>query len=109
MIKILKIINTENECIACKEAITNPICQDCLEEGILEWLDKKKPKLKNKLKEKTEEFRNMTDFSNNLLCIRCSENVNACAFCYTEFILEWLTESEPELVDEFLKYFSFRA
>ena len=97
----------QNTCIACQEAITNPVCQDCLEREIETWLKKREPKLIQKLKRQTAEFKLITDFSNDTPCIFCKNNMNACAFCYTSFIEEWLRKKYPRLVLEFKFFFDF--
>ncbi len=99
--------NMENVCIACQEAITNPVCQDCLEKEIEVWLRKREPRLIPSLKKQTKEFKTITDYSNNLPCLFCKNNMNSCAYCYTNFIEEWLRKKYPRLVPEFKLFFDF--
>ncbi len=97
----------ENTCIACQEAVTNPICQECLEKEIEFWLKRHKPRLISELRRKTREFIVMTDYSSNINCIFCKKNFNACAYCYTEFIQEWLAKKTPSLIPNFRTFFNF--
>ncbi|MEK6952130.1 MAG: hypothetical protein AABX29_03875 [Nanoarchaeota archaeon] len=99
--------NNSNICIACQEAITNPVCQDCLEEEIETWLKKREPKLIPRLRKQTEEFKAITISEGSVPCIFCKNDMNSCAYCYTGFIEEWLRKKHPRLVPEFKLFFDF--
>ena len=49
----------EEKCLICDEAITNPVCPDCLERQVCCWADERKPSLVPVLKgvgESVKEF-----------------------------------------------------
>ena len=93
------------ECVLCKEAVTNPICSDCLEAQMSIWLNEVKPHIVNELKEKTNEI----SFGLNTVgaCILCKKDMNLCAYCYTEHIFNWLIDNNRELAKKFITYFNF--
>lgn len=96
----------EDKCIICDEAITNPICPECLEKQILHWVGEKKPSLVPILR---GIGRSMNTFNHeNTSCIICRLNMNICAHCYCSEIYTWLEENEyEELAEEFLEHFNF--
>jgi len=95
------------DCIACNQAITNPICQECLYRDIEGWLKRRNPRLLLSLRRKTVEYIKLGDYSNNIECIYCEKKMNACAFCYIHFVEEWIYKKYPRLLAEFKRYFDF--
>ena len=94
-----------SECILCNEAITNPVCIDCVRDEIAAWLYDIKPELYEDLVRVTDEI----NFNyGNVNCILCKDHMSICTFCYREHILKWLDESSPELVSEFKRLFSLK-
>lgn len=96
----------EQKCVICDEAITNPVCPECLEKEILYWISEKKPSLMpilqnigNSVKEYSHE---------NTSCAICGSNMNVCPHCYCFEIYSWLIENEyKELGHEFLEQFDY--
>jgi hypothetical protein len=96
----------EEKCVVCEEAITNPICLNCLEEEVKQWLvDKKKTQLSPLLAQHTEVFRAFKH--RGVDCIKCSGNMNVCAHCYTKEIYGWFRQDIRQFSDEFLDCFDF--
>ena len=97
----------ETSCLVCGDVITNPICTECLEEGIVDWLAIKNPtlipqvKLLAEISEPREE--NLTT------CIFCGKKIDTCMYCFIQDVLEVLQHNCPELVDGFLEHFSYEA
>jgi hypothetical protein len=92
-----------NECIMCKEIITNPICIECIEDGVTSWLQQTRPELVYELREKTNEIIFKIGNTN---CIICKTKMAICPYCYKQHLTNWL-ESYPELLDEFNYFFKF--
>lgn len=107
--KVFKMQQDQNDtiCIGCNEAITNPICPDCLERGLQCWLENRNPELVSTLKQKTAEFKELTATEKATKCVLCGKGMNSCTYCYTEYIYDWLRDDHPILVKEFIKYFNF--
>lgn len=99
--------NIQPICIACQESITNPVCQDCLESEVEEWLNIRNPRLILGLRKQNKDFKTITEFTNNVPCLFCKNKINACAYCYTQFIEGWLRKKHPRLVQEFKLFFDF--
>lgn len=93
-----------SECILCEEAITNPVCMDCVEKEIETWLQEVQPGLVNELKTKTEEIRLGLG---KTYCILCDSDMCICTYCYTAHIFSWL-KKYPKLVKEFRMLFDFK-
>jgi hypothetical protein len=104
---------TENfyECPKCSEAITNPLCHDCLGKQISSWLafypDLKK-KLSPKLKKYIQEVNN--EASSTMNCVACNKKKAAlCPYCFTEGIFNLFkrVNLNKNVLGEFLVYFNF--
>ena len=91
------------KCVACKDVITNPICPECLEEGIGSWLAGVKPKISHQLRSKTFEV----DTVGDVKCIKCKRSRGLCPYCYTKHIFSWLRTEHSELALTFLEIFNF--
>ncbi|MBU1201001.1 MAG: hypothetical protein KJ583_07555 [Nanoarchaeota archaeon] len=92
-----------NECIVCREVITNPVCVECIEMEIQTWLYEVKPELVEELNRVTDEINfKFGDTS----CILCKEDMSVCTYCYIHHILTWL-EKHPYLIGEFKRLFNF--
>ena len=93
---------SQTSCLVCNEAITNPICSDCVGKEIEQWLSEKRPSL-------VEKFRDMGNINldyASTLCIVCGSNMNVCAHCYCEDIRYWLRDVS-DLEDDFISCFNF--
>jgi len=91
-------------CIACQEAITNPICPECLEREIEAWLVEKKPYIVPYLYGLSDNFMR----SWVTMCIICGNRMGVCGHCYTKDILDVLRRKAPELEEQFLLMFNFQ-
>ncbi|HLD15910.1 MAG TPA: hypothetical protein VJB94_05010 [Candidatus Nanoarchaeia archaeon] len=94
-------------CLACDEPITNPICPNCLGREMSYWLDMKKPDLVKPISKKVKEFNTMMPLETEDNCITCNRGMRGCAYCFTEYIYDWLKKENPGLVSEFIKFFNF--
>lgn len=99
------------ECLVCKDAIYNPLCQNCLAEQIKVWLtsysdlDKK---LMPKLKQFLRDVHNETD--EGITCAVCkNKKAVVCPYCFTEFVLGQLKKLQvnKQIMREFLIFFDF--
>lgn len=89
------------ECVLCHEAVTNPVCQDCLAQAIEQWLWEVAPEKVEGLREETRIIR----AKGGIGCIRCKQKFRVCTYCYTKHIFNWL--SNLELQAEFIEFFNF--
>ena len=96
----------EEKCVVCEEAITNPICLECLEKEVKQWLvDKKKAEMLPLLAMQTEVFRAFTH--KGIDCIKCKGSMNVCAHCYTMEIYRWFRKDIRDFTDDFIECFDF--
>lgn len=94
-----------NQCRTCEEAITNPVCPECLERQIQDWLLRRSP-------ENVEVLNDMTDKhvyvkSGSTKCIFCAKQMDICTYCFTEDVFNWLKTTDQTLLKEFMTYFNF--
>jgi len=87
-------------CPICNEAITNPICVDCLEKELNHWRLSIR-KIPMRLKKIYMAFPKIGK------CIICGKETSVCAHCYAEDALKIIKEDEPELEEEFLTHFNY--
>lgn len=92
--------------MACGEAITNPICPDCLAREMEYWLNDKDRRLLSELRKRTREFKTMAYGKTNT-CVICGNHMNFCSYCYIEYVHDWLNTRSPQIVDEFQHNFGF--
>lgn len=92
-------------CGICNEAITNPICPECLEKEIKTWLKVKNPNMVNKVMGVTSIFSGFEYSSMN--CVLCGKSMNICAHCYVKEIYEILSEYDKNLAQDFKFTFNF--
>ena len=81
-------------CQICNEAITNPICIDCLEQEALYWARDRDTKLIRQIKNLKKSF-DVFDL-NTEKCIRCGNEMRVCSHCF-------LTEIAKLIKDENLR------
>ncbi len=94
------------ECVLCREYITNPLCPECIGEQIKVWLGETKPSLVKELDIETRKL-SQRIFNNNT-CILCNCHMDVCSYCYTKHIFEWLEDLlEKEHLAEFIKFFHY--
>ena len=92
------------ECVMCSEAITNPICPACLQEGVQQWLmEQGQERLADEVNELT---RNVFANNGDAFCIKCDSVMSLCAYCYTKEVFHLLSK-RPRLMNEYLTYFNY--
>jgi len=88
----------------CQEAITNPICPACLQEGVQQWLlEQRQDELADEVAELT---RGVFANTGTTFCIKCDSVMGLCAYCYTKEVF-LLIKSRPRLVSQYLTYFNY--
>jgi hypothetical protein len=96
----------EDRCVICDEAITNPICPDCLGKQVGFWAYENNESLMPvivKIGESVKEFKH-----DNTSCIICRRDMNVCPHCYCSEIYSWLQENRfKRLCKKFLKHFNY--
>lgn len=93
----------EKACVICNEAITNPLCVDCLEEEMTSWIaDFDSDQVKN-IEEMKEIFPKHK--TTEVKCILCKRNMDVCPHCYSKEILN--TVKTPILTNTFIETFNF--
>lgn len=95
----------EEICGICNEAITNPICQDCLEKEVIHWLSIKKPELIKHIRGTKGLFLGFETAP--VRCVICGKNMKVCAHCFAEEIHEAIAEHDAERAEDFKKVFNF--
>ncbi len=96
----------EQKCIICDEAITNPVCPECLERQVMYWIADFKPELISILRDIGSSVKTFNH--SNTSCIICGSEMNVCAHCYCKEIYLWLIENKHvELAMKFLESFNF--
>jgi len=98
-------MSPESRCVVCDEAITNPICQECIGKEIQYWVFDRDPSLtwlfENKGNFRTESYEEGT------ICIFCGRKMNMCAHCFCSDILELIKDKNTEIGKEFEEHFNF--
>ena len=97
-----------NKCIAIGQSNNTPICQNCIEKTVEDWLKIRKPRLIPTLRRKAHSFFANTRYTNHVVCAFCNKKINACDFCFINYIKEWIEDKYPGLVTEFRLFFDFR-
>lgn len=94
----------DTKCVMCDEAITNPICPGCLQEGVQQWLmEQGETALADEVSELTRgNFANWGETA----CIKCDNLMSLCAYCYTKEVFH-VVSRHPRLVSSYLTYFNF--
>ena len=91
-------------CIQCQEAITNPICPDCIEKEIIAWLNDKAPALIPSIENKGNE--SVTAWVTR--CIVCNNKMGLCGHCYTKDVVEIIRNNKNRMLEEeFVNLFNF--
>jgi len=77
-------------CPICKEAISNPICLECMEKEVLSLINK--TSLRQGIKEIKEnlEIFNPNLSSEDCRCILCNKEVKICKECYLKRVFSFL-------------------
>ena len=99
-------------CDVCSEAITNPLCPECLTMEIEAWLTLY-PNLRSELLPKIQQFLNEIEdklIHDTTQCIKCGEKKTAiCPYCFTDFVLKHLKKINANkiVLTEFFEFFNF--
>ncbi|MFH1591861.1 MAG: hypothetical protein ABIB47_00635 [Candidatus Woesearchaeota archaeon] len=99
--------NMKNVSFACAEAIEKPVCRDCIEDEIEEWLKRRNARLLTGLRRKTKEFFAEIPDAEDGVCIICKNPINGCPHCYINYIQDWIGKKSPDLVPSFKLFFNF--
>ena len=99
-------------CDVCSQAVSNPLCPNCLALEVEAWLTMYSD-LRKKLLPKIQAF--IADAEDNTifeptLCIICNKNTTAiCPYCFTEFVLNQLRRlnADKYIINEFFEFFNF--
>lgn len=96
-------------CQICKEPIWNFFCPDCLADDIKKWLPAQ-------LSQPFSAFHNHFSgyFRSNLnsafnWCLNCKtqKEASVCPYCYTNEVIYWLKDQNPQLANKFAQLFPF--
>jgi hypothetical protein len=98
-----------NICSECFEAITNPICVDCIEKEVDCWLDQSSYSVKKAVKSEFKKLRQTTkDIGQTTPCVVCRKNAEVCPFCLVEDLKNRLGRILPnKSFREFSMLFNF--
>lgn len=90
-------------CTLCGEAVTNPICKDCLSAQMKVWFEIKNidPKI---IDEASVIFEGLPTISQ---CVKCGNDMTVCRHCFTKEVHDVLIENHPELKEEFARLFNY--
>jgi len=86
-------------CIECNEAITNPICSECLAVRMQVMVKEYDPKLAKEIKGFA--------FEGGTTCLFCKKQMGLCAHCFSKDVYHYLEEKNQEIAEEFLSRFDF--
>lgn len=90
-------------CTICEEAVTNPICSECLAEQMRHWL-----KQRNMTSEVVEDslkiFKGLPEISK---CVLCGSNMTVCRHCFAKEVYDELKFTNPEMEEEFMRMFNY--
>lgn len=91
-------------CIECESNIVNPICPDCLSEGIACWVGERLgPKAASAVFEISASLQYPGGTTH---CIKCQNPMQICGYCFSDELLNIL-QSHPVVMAQFLYYMSF--
>ncbi len=89
-------------CHMCGEAITNPLCQDCLVQEMAEWMLDKDQDLAEELLDVSVLFKPLPYSEVN--CAKCSHEIKLCPYCCRNEVLK-LVNLPKDLKKEFKETF----
>ena len=91
-------------CVECEEVIINPICPDCLSEGIACWVGER---LGSAAASAVYDITDALAYqTGSTWCIKCNEPMRVCAYCYTNELMV-LLKNHPAVLEQFVFYFGF--
>jgi hypothetical protein len=86
----------DKRCLICDEVISNPICTDCINAEIKDWL----------LEREIELIEDNNVIGSTICCI-CGKNIDICPSCYTNDLYSMIKTKYPHLQEQFKTYFNF--
>jgi hypothetical protein len=101
------------ECLSCHEAVSNPICPDCLSFQIEAWLTSISAyPLKNKIMKRIRDYINSQhDYvGESTICIVCGKTkASICPYCFTNYVYALLKclNVNKSIIKEFLQFFNY--
>jgi hypothetical protein len=95
----------EERCVICQEAITNPICPECLQREIEHWLADTMPSLIGRVKGYAGVFDTYRHEATH--CVICGNTMSICAHCFCKDIYELIESELGEVSGNFLFSFNF--
>jgi hypothetical protein len=99
-------MSSEDRCVICDEAITNPICPDCLSRQVTYWAHENNSSIMPVLVRVGDSVKEFTH--DNTSCVICKKDMNVCPHCYCSEIYSWLIESRHRRMSKkFLKHFNY--
>lgn len=96
---------SEFACRICDEAITNPICKECLEEEMTSWLSDREERLVPVAKIAKDTF--VDTNTSRVNCIICKKFMEICPHCYTSEVLMGLKDHKSENIENFSRSFNY--
>jgi hypothetical protein len=88
-----------HRCVQCDEAITNPICSDCLSHRMKLTIGLRDKKLAAEVCG--------FEFEGETTCLSCGKHMGLCAHCFSRDIYELLEEKKYPYIEEFVSNFDF--
>ena len=86
----------DKRCLICNEVISNPICPECINKEIRDWLvDKEIDLISN------------TNEIGSTKCVICGKNIGICPSCYTSEIYDIIKKKYPSLQQQFKTFFNY--
>ena len=92
------------QCIICDEAVTNPICVECLGREMEVWLSETNPKLIKDVKDIVRYYELMNPISK---CVLCGKDMGVCRHCFTKEVFDLIKQHSPKLEEEFIRQFNY--
>ncbi len=93
----------DTTCVNCRQAITNPVCPDCMEQEVVEWAVTECRSLVSRLRGTI--YKNVTEDNADTKCILCGNRMELCTYCVKKDVLDFLSTDRPELVASFKSHF----
>lgn len=95
-------------CEECNEAITNPVCPDCLEKEVIAWLrERQREDLILKINDRMSLLKKQSRESEcKVKCIICKTDFGICSHCTSRQLLK-VFQREKRLINNFLTLFSY--
>jgi hypothetical protein len=88
-----------HRCVECDEAITNPICPDCLAQRMQIAIGEKNKALAKAIRGINVEGKTE--------CLFCQKKVGICPHCFSKDVFEYLEEKSSSLAQLFQSQFNF--